>query len=53
MSRDLVVFYELAFDFGIHVPFSRLVGPEVRADELRPLLSIVPLIVVIDHPRAV
>ena len=48
-GRYAVVFYQLALDFGIHVPFARSVCSQVGEHELRTLVAVVALVVVGYH----
>ena len=40
VCRYAVVFYELAFDFGVHIPFARLIGSQIGEHELRSFLCV-------------
>ena len=45
MRRNAVVLYQLALDFGIYVPLSRLVSAEIAENKLGAFMSIVFIII--------
>ena len=53
MGRDAVVLHELALDFAVNASLPGLIGAQIRENELRSLLCIVPLVILGNHPGAV
>src|SRR5690606_9909589 len=40
-----VIFHELAFDFGVHIPFTGLIGAQIGEHELCSFLCVVPVVI--------